>query len=91
MITFLNGIYLLLNYVLTAYSYVIIIDVIMSWVPQARQSKLGEIVGKLVDPLFDVIDRFIPTIGGMSFSPIVAFFLIYLVRRLLSLLFFGVF
>lgn len=91
MTTFLNGLYLILNYALTAYSYVIIIDVIMSWVSAARNSQLGEIVGKMVDPLFDVIDRFLPSIGGISFSPIVAFLLISLVRRLLSLIFFGVF
>lgn len=55
------------------YSYVIIAYVLLSWVPNARSSFIGEILGKLVEPYLSPFRRLIPPIGGMiDISPIVA-------------------
>jgi YggT family protein len=57
------------------YSYMIIIYVLMSWLPSVRESYVGELLGKLVEPYLRPFRRFIPPIGGMlDISPIVAWF-----------------
>lgn len=55
------------------YSYVIIAYVLLSWLPNARSSFIGELLGKLVEPYLSPFRRIIPPIGGMiDISPIVA-------------------
>ncbi|MDP4096921.1 YggT family protein [Paenibacillus sp. P96] len=55
------------------YQYMIIVYVLLSWLPNARESFIGEILGKLVEPYLAPFRRFIPPIFGMiDISPIVA-------------------
>lgn len=55
------------------YFYMILIYVLMSWVPSVRESFVGQLLGKLVEPYLSVFRRFIPAIGGvLDISPIVA-------------------
>lgn len=57
------------------YTFVIIAYVLLSWVPNARDSFIGEILGKLVEPYLAPFRRIIPPIGGMlDISPIIAIF-----------------
>ncbi|ANY69937.1 YggT family protein [Paenibacillus algorifonticola] len=57
------------------YSFMIIGYVLMSWLPNARESFIGVFLGKLVEPYLGIFRRFIPPIGGMiDISPIVAIF-----------------
>lgn len=57
------------------YTFVIIAYVLMSWIPNARDSFIGEMLGKLVEPYLAPFRRLIPPIGGMlDISPIVAIF-----------------
>lgn len=65
----INFIYLLEN----IYFYMILIYVLMSWLPAVRESFIGELLGKLVEPYLRPFRRLIPPIGGMlDISPIVA-------------------
>ncbi|RED65795.1 YggT family protein [Cohnella lupini] len=70
------------------YSYMIIIYVLMSWLPAVKESFVGEMLGKLVEPYLKPFRRFIPPIGGMiDISPIVAYFALgFVVRGLLAVL-----
>lgn len=55
------------------YFYMIIAYVLLSWLPNARQSFVGELLGKVTEPYLSIFRRFIPPIGGMiDVSPIVA-------------------
>lgn len=55
------------------YFYMILIYVLMSWLPSVRESFVGEMLGKLVEPYLRPFRRIIPPIGGMlDISPIVA-------------------
>ncbi len=57
------------------YTFVIIAYILLSWLPNARESFIGEILGKLVEPYLSPFRRLIPPIGGMlDISPIVAIF-----------------
>ncbi|MEF3305554.1 YggT family protein [Paenibacillus sp. GYB003] len=57
----------------TVYTYLVIAYVLLSWLPNARDSFIGEMLGKLVEPYLSLFRRFIPPIGGMiDISPIIA-------------------
>ena len=57
------------------YSYLIIAYVILSWIPNARESVVGVFLGKLVEPFLTPFRKLIPPIAGMiDISPIVAYF-----------------
>nr|WP_033403819.1 YggT family protein [Paenibacillus fonticola] len=61
------------------YFFMILIYILMSWVPNVRESFVGELLGKLVEPYLAPFRRFIPPIMGMiDISPIVAIFVLRL-------------
>lgn len=64
-----------LEYLYNIYQYMIIGYILLSWVPSARDSAIGRLLAKLVEPYLGVFRRFIPPIGGViDLSPIVALF-----------------
>lgn len=73
-------IYMVLNDVFQLYSYMMLAWIIMSWLPNLRYSKLGRILGKLVEPYLSIFRRFIPPMGGIDFSPIIAFFVFRIIE-----------
>ncbi|KAF6592206.1 YggT family protein, partial [Paenibacillus sp. EKM208P] len=47
--------------------------VLLSWLPNARESVIGDLLAKFVEPYLSPFRRFIPPIFGMiDISPIVA-------------------
>ncbi len=61
------------------YMYMIIIYILLSWLPSARESSFGQLLGRLVEPYLAPFRRFIPPIGGvLDISPIVALFVLQL-------------
>jgi YggT family protein len=71
----LDQIISIIGIVYQIYRYMIIIYVLMSWLPSVKESYVGEMLGKLVEPYLRPFRRFIPPIGGMiDISPIVAYF-----------------
>ena len=72
-----NLVYILIN----IYRWMIIAYILLSWLPNARDSFVGEMLGKLVEPYLAPFRRIIPPIGGMiDISPIVALFALYFVQ-----------
>ena len=62
------------------YLYMIIVYVLLSWVPNARESFVGNLLAKLVEPYLNPFRKIIPPIGGMlDISPIVALFVLQFV------------
>ncbi|MDQ6418954.1 YggT family protein [Paenibacillus sp. LHD-117] len=58
---------------LEIYSYLIIGYVLLSWFPNARESFIGQFLGRIVEPYVGIFRRFIPPIGGvLDLSPIIA-------------------
>lgn len=80
MIQAFNWIRELLNYAYMIYSFLVIAYILMSWLPNVRQSRVGEIIGRIVEPYLAPFRKLIPPIGGMiDISPMLAIFLLYYV------------
>ncbi|MCM0598787.1 YggT family protein [Periweissella fabalis] len=75
--------YTILNFINIAiqiYTWLIIANALMSWLPGAYQSKLGRIITRLVQPFLDIF-RFIPTLGGIDFSPLIAIIVLEMAQQ----------
>jgi YggT family protein/cell division inhibitor SepF len=71
----LNSVEGAINTLQSIYSFMIIGYVLLSWLPNARESFIGVFLGKMVEPYLGIFRRFIPPIGGMlDLSPIIALF-----------------
>ncbi|CAM3574238.1 YggT family protein [Marinicrinis lubricantis] len=70
------------------YLYMVIGYVLLSWIPNARTSFIGELLAKFVEPYLSIFRRFIPPIGGvLDISPIVAIIALrFILQGLLAIL-----
>jgi len=70
-----------------AYSTVIFVYVLMSWLPNTETGVVGQVyraLGTLCEPYLGLFRKFIPPIGGMlDISPIVALLVLQFVVRLI--------
>ena len=56
------------------YSFLIMVRILGSWVPEWQQYRFMQFIAFYTDPYLNFFRRFIPPIGGMlDLSPIVAF------------------
>ena len=63
---------MLVSNAIQIYSWALIIYILMSWFPGARESSIGEFLGRITEPYLEVFRRFIPPLGMIDFSPIAA-------------------
>ena len=71
--------------ILDFYEILIVVWCIMSWFPNVNETvwRLRETLGTLVEPYLGLFRRYIPAMGGVDFSPIVAIVVLRLVQRLI--------
>ncbi|WP_218082417.1 YggT family protein [Anthocerotibacter panamensis] len=70
---------------LVYYSYIIIGRVLLSWFPNIDWfSQPWATLSQLTDPYLNLFRRFIPPIGGLDISPIVALLLLQFVSGAVS-------
>jgi YggT family protein len=74
----------LLQQVIQIYSWALIIYILMSWFPNARESSIGQFLAKICEPYLEPFRKIIPSIGMMYISPIVAFLVLNFASRGLS-------
>jgi len=87
----MSAIFWLINTVLTLALWVIIIQVVLSWlinfnVINIRQPFVYQIwqgLGRLTDPLYRRIRRFMPDLGGIDLAPMVIVIAILFLQRLI--------
>jgi YggT family protein len=68
----MNYFFTILNFAFSVYQYMIIAYILMSWVPQMRDTGIGQLLERLVEPYLAPFRRFIPPLGFIDISPIVA-------------------
>ncbi|WP_223589118.1 YggT family protein [Neobacillus bataviensis] len=75
-----SNIFLFVQYVFEAYYWLILISIFGSWFPQFHSSKIGGWISRVVDPYLGLFRRFIPPLGPIDFSPIIALFAFRFIR-----------
>lgn len=54
------------------YSWALIIYILLSWFPNARESSIGQFLARICEPYLDPFRKIIPPLGMIDISPIVA-------------------
>ncbi|QTB23392.1 YggT family protein [Lysinibacillus sphaericus] len=76
--------FIILGYVSLAfriYSFMLIAYILMSWVPAAQNSAIGRMLEKVCEPYLGIFRKFIPPLGMIDISPIVAIFMLNFIER----------
>lgn len=69
---------------LKVFFFAMIISVILSWVAPGSTSPGAELVNQITEPALAPFRRFLPTLGGLDISPILAFMIIQLIQSYVS-------
>lgn len=56
------------------YTILLVIYILMSWVPSTRDTAFGRLLGTIVEPYLGFFRNFIPPLGMIDISPIIALF-----------------
>ena len=68
---FIKAIADLLNFVLSAYIWIVIARAVISWVNADPYNPVVRFLHQVTDPLLNRIRRFLPVMGGFDLSPMV--------------------
>ena len=68
--------YDVLTKLLSFYSYALIIYILMSWFPNARETAIGRFLTRICEPYLAPFRKIIPPIGMIDISPLVAIFVL---------------
>jgi YggT family protein len=87
----MNSLIILFDQVINLYTWVLIINVIFSWLIAMNifntQNRIIIAVyygtKKLTDPLLNPIRNFLPNLNGIDISPVVLILILYFIRNLL--------
>lgn len=60
-----------ISIILNVYSFLLVANVLMSWIPSLEETKVGRFILKITDPYLNLF-KFIPNIGPIGIYPIVA-------------------
>ena len=66
--------------VIDAYSTLLVVYALLTWLPNAQTSRFGQFVARLVEPYLNVFRRLIPSVGMVSFSVLFAILFLRLVE-----------
>ncbi|KRG09782.1 YggT family protein [Lederbergia galactosidilytica] len=77
----MNFVFGILSQIIFIYSWALIIYILMSWFPNARETSIGQFLARICEPYLEPFRRFIPPIGMIDISPLAAFFVLNLAAR----------
>ena len=69
-----------ISYLIEIYSMALIVYILMSWFPNARETSIGQFLEKICEPYLEPFRKFIPPLGMIDISPIVALLVLNLAR-----------
>jgi YggT family protein len=76
--------WVILYYVLELLKWLIVIRAVMSWfVSPHSRNPLAELVRRITDPILRPLSDMMPVMGGMDLTPLIAFFAIVLLQRVI--------
>tara|TARA_Y100000814_G_scaffold85731_1_gene57511 strand:+ start:43 stop:264 length:222 start_codon:yes stop_codon:yes gene_type:complete len=72
-----------LSSILTLYYYVMLARVLMSWFNPNPYNPIVDAIYRLTEPVLSPIRRVLPSMGGFDLSPLVVFFVLIYLQRIL--------
>lgn len=69
-------------YIIHIYTLLIFARIIMSWVPHDPRNPIFDTLAQITDPYLNIFRRFIPPLGMMDFSPIIAMLVLQAIGRM---------
>ena len=63
------------------YRFMLIGYILLSWIPAAQDSAVGRFLAKVCEPYLGFFRKFIPPIGMIDISPIVALFALRFIQE----------
>lgn len=73
----------LVDWLFTLYTWAIIARAILSWLPMDRYHPIIAFLDRITEPLLAPLRRFIPLIGMMDITPIVALLILQVVQAII--------
>jgi YggT family protein len=73
----------ILSLVLDAYSFVVLVSVVVSWIHLAEDNPIVSVTRTLTEPVLAPIRRLLPSSAGIDISPMVLLLGIRLLKRVL--------
>lgn len=80
---FIMAIAKLINFVLSAYIWVVIARAVISWVNPDPYNPIVRFLRQVTDPLLMHIRRYVPIMGGLDLSPMILILLIIFLQSFL--------
>ena len=80
---FLESLALLIALIINVFIFVLIIRVILSWVNPDPYNEIVQVIYRITDPVLLPFRRLPLQVGGIDFSPIIAFFILIFLRNFL--------
>lgn len=80
---FIMAIAKLINFVLSAYIWVVIARAVISWVNPDPYNPIVRFLRQVTDPLLMHIRRYVPIMGGMDLSPMILILIIVFLQSFL--------
>lgn len=87
-----STIFLVVNRLIYFYEILMFVYCVLTWVPSRGEGPLYDFrlaLAQIVEPFLNLFRRFLPPLGGMDFSPVVAFFVLAFVERLIATILLG--
>jgi len=65
------------------YTLMLFARIISSWIPELRESKVMQFISFYTDPYLNLFRKIIPPLGGIDFSPILAFIALSFIEKII--------
>ena len=77
-----------IRYLFTFYEYSMFAYILSSWIPQIKNNIIIEFLEAICEPYLKLFRRFIPPLGMLDISPVVALVVLSLIQNLIITLLF---
>lgn len=64
-----------------AYTIMLFVRILASWIPELQGTRFMQFIAFYTDPYLNLFRRFIPPLGMIDFSPIVAFLALSVIEQ----------
>ncbi|MGD7043608.1 YggT family protein [Jeotgalibacillus proteolyticus] len=76
-----DTIFYIIGLLMTFYSYALIIYILLSWFPNAKESSFGQTLARICEPYLEPFRKIIPPLGMIDISPLVAILVLNIARN----------